>query len=33
MIIYFFKNTVDYLIEDDLHISSSEIELHIEFIN
>mgnify|MGYP000533018860 CR=1 FL=1 len=30
---YFFKNTVDYLIEDDLHISSSEIELHIEFIN
>ena len=29
----YFKHTVDYLIEDDLHISSSEIELHIEFIN
>lgn len=30
---YFFKNTVDYLIEDDLHITSSQIELHIQFTN
>ncbi|WP_455542824.1 hypothetical protein [Intestinibacter sp.] len=30
---YFFKNTVDYLIEDDLHISSDEIELHIDFLH
>ena len=27
------KSMDTYLIEDDLHISSSEIELHIEFIN
>ncbi|MBU5334816.1 hypothetical protein [Intestinibacter bartlettii] len=30
---YFFKNTVDYLIEDDLHISSDEIELHVDFMH
>ncbi len=30
---YFFKNTVDYLIEDDLHISSDEIELHVDFLH
>lgn len=29
---YFFENTVKYLIEDDLHIDSSEIELSINIV-
>ena len=30
---YFFKNTLNYLIEDDLHITSDEIDLNVNFIN
>ncbi|MDY5211552.1 hypothetical protein [Intestinibacter sp.] len=30
---YFFKNTLHYLIEDELYVSSDEVELNVNFIN